>query len=207
MKKNFIAVAVRVVGYFGGIRKAGDYGKREWIGELQNFADGRKIVTEIIDDDRKTRRARGQIRWMRRGGGDVLQDMDDVSALVAAGVFESSAAAVRRCLGAVREVMATSYGVEGRLHGSLFAEIVEDDEDLIVGEVALSAGEICHLWANYDLRLLPGDAPGGVREFLRHRVNFICGEAFFPASREDECERNTRNQKEAASPACENSTA
>ena len=114
MEKNFVAVAVRVVGHFAGIGKAGDHGKREWIRELQNFAHGREIVAKIIDDDGEPRRAGGQIRWMRRGGGDVLEDMDDVSALVAAGVFESIAAAVRGCLGAVREVMATGYGVEGR---------------------------------------------------------------------------------------------
>jgi len=46
--------------------------------------------------------------------------------------------------------MAAGYGVECRLYRSFFIEIVEDDEDLIVGEVALAAGEIVHLGANYD---------------------------------------------------------
>jgi len=95
MEQNFVAMAVRVIGHFGGIGKAGDHGKRERVRELEDFAHGRKIVAEIIDDDGEARRARGQIRWMRRGGGDVLEDMDNMSTLVAAGVFESSAAAVR----------------------------------------------------------------------------------------------------------------
>ena len=105
-----------------------------------------------------------------------------------------SAAAVGSCFGAVREVMAAGYGVEGRLYRRLFIEIVEDDEDLIVSEVALAAGEIRHLGANHDLGLLSGYVSGGVRHFLRHRVNFICGEAFFPASRENECEHGACNQ-------------
>ena len=61
MEQNFVAVAVRVVGYLAGIGKAGDHGKREWIRELQNFTDGREIVAEIIDDNGKPWRARGQI--------------------------------------------------------------------------------------------------------------------------------------------------
>jgi hypothetical protein len=94
MEEDFVAVIVRIVGHFGRIGKPGNHGKREGIRELQNFADGREIVPKIIDDYGETRGALGQSRWMRRACGDVRKDMDDVSALVVAGVFEANAAAV-----------------------------------------------------------------------------------------------------------------
>jgi hypothetical protein len=93
--------------------------------------------------------------------------------------------------------MAAGYGVEGGLDHSLFIEFIEEDEDLVSGEVAWAAGRIYDLRANLDLGLFPGDAPGGVREFFRYRVNFICGEAFLPASAESQGENDGRNEKKA----------